>query len=208
MPYDFSYGSMSDVSARAKKREDEAKHSFLAAKAEFDGTESIKTLPFGHTIQLVKPDCLLTRLSFDGLRTFVEENHPGWTAKPKVATAEELLEEKSQGRCSPSRGKSYFVDVFYQKKRKATPKAVPEEEEDSKPPAKKSKPEPPKNRVAAFGFGALDISMQLMILAYADVPTLGSLVRVSKAVGELAKSDNLWSPHLKFLLHEPSVRRT
>jgi hypothetical protein len=61
---------MSEVSARAKKCEDEAKLSFLAAETKFAGSETIKTLPFGkkHTIPLLKPDCHLTAFTWASFR--------------------------------------------------------------------------------------------------------------------------------------------
>ena len=53
-----------------------------------------------------------------------------------------------------------------------------------------------------FSYKDLPEVIQLHILSFCDVPTLGSLVPVSKKFNQLAKKDYVWESHLKLLLRE------
>jgi hypothetical protein len=198
----FSFGMLSTVSKGALEREKQAKESFRQAKCELEQTALFQSLKFGskHTIQLLQPNFHLTQHTWGTFRDWVEENHDGWKAKRRQASTDEMAATGC-----PSRGKGYFVDVVYQDpasiktKRKKKKK---KDDDDAKPLAKKAKPAPPKNRIGPFDFISLPKQLQHVVLSFLDVPTLGKTVRVSKDVGVLAKSDDLWAPHLKFLLEE------
>jgi len=51
-----------------------------------------------------------------------------------------------------------------------------------------------------FSFELLPEAVQLHVVQYCDVPTLGSLVPVSKALCRLAKQDAVWEQHLRTAL--------
>lgn len=155
-----------------------------------------------HTIPLLQPNCHLTSHTWGTFNRWVKENNPGWKAKRRVATAKE-----AEAAGAYNSGKSYFVDIIYQvidpnKKKKAKKKNNDDDDTDKKPAAKKQKREPPKNRVGPFDFLSLPDALQLSVLGFANVPTLGALVKCSKQVSQLAKSDVVWDGHVRFLLKE------
>jgi hypothetical protein len=200
--YAVPYSSMAPASKAALMREEVAKTMFLAAKTTFEESQE-SHLPFRkHTILLLKPNIHLTSVTWGTFARWVKENHEGWTAKRREASKEEKEEALAN-----NRGKSYFVDIVHKlpdpsKKKKTTTtkrkKAPPSStEEDQKPAAKKQKKD-----YGPFPLASLPEHLQAQVLTFADVPTLGSLVRSSKALGELAKKDDLWEPHLKFLLEK------
>jgi hypothetical protein len=61
---------------------------------------------------------------------------------------------------------------------------------------------PPAVLRANASFTSLPMQLQIEIMSYADVPTLGSLWRCSKQSRSLAVKNRFWEPHLKFLLEE------
>jgi hypothetical protein len=199
------YNFMSAVSSRALQREKEAQEKFEEAKEEFEQNVLAK-LAVGdkHRIELLDPGLHLTAYTWGTFRSWLEENHPGWSAKRRQASKETCKRLGSQ-----SRGKGYFVDVIYQdpstiKPKKKRKKKAEEEEEEGLEAAKKPKaiPAPPQNRVGPFPLCSLPEQLQLSVLGFVDVATLGNTLRVSKHLCALAKRDDLWAPHLKYLLEE------
>ena len=200
MPPGFPYSWMAPASKRALDREEQAKAKFLAAKTDFEKSvlPTLNKPGDKHTIPLLQPNCHLTSHTFGTFNRWVKE-HEGWRAKRREAAPEE---KEAAG--AYNRGKSYFVDVIHQvpdpfKKKK---KAPPTDCDDKKPAAKKKKIAPPKKPVGPFPFALLDESLQLYVMSYADGPTLGSLLRTSKSLNTLAIRDDMWAPHLQFLLKE------
>jgi hypothetical protein len=166
---------------------------------------TLATIPGSkHTLPLLTPKIHLTSYTFGTFNRWVKE-HEGWTSKRREATKQEIAKLGVY-----NRGKSYFVDVVYQvhdpskKKKQSKKKKAPssdEEDGDKKPAAKKPKREP-YAYVGPFPFDSLTESLQLHVLSFADVPELGALTRSSKSIRELAVRDDLWAPHLQFLLKE------
>jgi hypothetical protein len=192
---------MAPASQAALMREEVAKKNFLAAKKKFEASKEPRLPSRKRTIFLLKPTMHPTSITWSTFARWVKENHEGWTAKRRKASEEEKKEALAY-----NRGKSYFVDVVYKlpdlnkkKKTSTKKKKVPpsSEDEDQKPSAKKKKKE-----CTPFPLASLPVHLQAQVLSFADVLTLGALVCSSKALGELAKKDDLWEPHLKFLLEE------
>lgn len=202
MPPGSPYSWMAPASSRALEPEKTAKDAFLAAKSDFE-ERVLPTLAAtpgtSHTIALVGPECHLTSHTWETFNHWVEEND-GWEAKRREATTEESAHSRAY-----NRGKNFFIDVVYtvpdpNKKIKTNEIAS---DEDIKPSAKEQRIiEPPKHRVGPFPFEQLHEYLQATVLSFVDVPGLGSLVRVSKNMNNLAMRDQIWAPHLKFLLQE------
>jgi hypothetical protein len=201
---------LSDVSKQAWKREGEVKALFHQAVKE--ARTAVASLPKGEKYLMedyVPPKYHLTAYTWKTFRPWVEE-HSGWKAKRRVASEKELVEyqQERKGNHCPSRGKSYYISFIYQdpstikKRNKKKAAGGDVEEEHQEPPAKKSKAGPLPSNYGSVNLGSLPEQMQLHILSYCDVPTLGAVVPVCKNLCRLAKNDRLWEPHLRYLLRE------
>jgi hypothetical protein len=199
---------MAPASKKALAREETAKEAFRAAKKEFE--ENILPTAKGsfgkgdHVVQLLKPNIHLTSHTWNTFNKWVKK-HDGWKAKRREATPEEKKEANAY-----HSGKSYFMDVMYEtpdpKKKAAAEKRKMKKAEQAEAAAQKKQRMleelAPKNRVGPFLFESLPQAVQLQVLSFVEVPTLNSLIRTSKAMSKVALQDEVWAPHLKFLLEE------
>lgn len=204
----FEFSMLADASGPALERVETAKKAFLTAKANFE-QNTLPYLQIGTKYEvrsLLRPQCHLTSKTWPIFRNWVENQHPGWRAKRRAATAGESVGKPGRS------GKAYWTDCFYQDpstlkpRKKRSKKRV--ENADQKPAAadtnKKFKSGPasikPKFEYdGPFAFESLPEPLQLVVLSFSDVPTLGALVLVSKRISALAKRDDMWAHHLNYL---------
>lgn len=178
---------------------------------------------------VIPPSYHLTSVTYPSFRKFVEANHPGWKVVRRSVEDGEMETLPSNDR-RIGKGKSYFIGFTYQKdatpfksrakkkKRHEIDHDDDEEEEEIlslliRPSVKKAKIEEKSadlegdkkpaaiSRPKSFvGFSNLPEQLQILIMGYCDVETLGSVLLSSKQLNTVAKQDLVWEPHLKHML--------
>jgi hypothetical protein len=177
---------------------------------------------------IVPPSLHLTSVTYPSFRKFVEENHPGWKVIRRAMKGGEMSTLPS-GKQRSGKGKSFFIGFTYQKdappykpRAKVSRHSCLEDDEENEDyrlevesrPVKKAKLFPVSDedgdkkpaavhRLTSFsGLSGLPEQIQLHIVSYCDVETLGCVLLSSKNLNAIAKLDDVWKPHLKHMLDE------